>query len=327
MIGSNMVVTRLYFEIPDTTDNGNTSYTIDLARELSKFHRKLIRQKQIFTVYGGLYQDSHNTNLYISTAPHYWVTKRAINRGFKAWRKQLSDAMSNQADSDSTSPLRTGKWSDFKVSLDTSSNADQSGTGGQLLAKDASGTNLPIGEWNYSTLTMPRPDILNSGQYLQLASDQFDVMIVGDHVSQGSANDGSLNYQKVGLIKSWLNSRPLPTSHTSDTPDHNPLTLTDPLTAMFFTGDSDEDEKIIEAINDENDFPPYDSDVLQGATTSTGHGANLQMQCIVSPDDNTGIAAVAGFQALCGLVRVHITGDNQGSSVLVLDVESNGVGF
>ena len=106
MIGLFMVVTRLYFEIPAQTSD--TQYTIDLARELSKHHRSLIRQKQIFTVYGGIYHDSNNTDLQISTAPHYWVTKRSINRGFKAWKKQISEAMNNAADADSGSPLRSG---------------------------------------------------------------------------------------------------------------------------------------------------------------------------------------------------------------------------
>ena len=62
-----MVVTRLYFEIPDNQD-GEQTYTIDLARELSKHHRRLIRQKQTFTVYGGIYQDTGGSNAYFSTA-------------------------------------------------------------------------------------------------------------------------------------------------------------------------------------------------------------------------------------------------------------------
>ena len=325
MIGSNMVVTRLYFEIPDNQGSAQT-YTIDLARELSKHHRRLVRQKQVFTVYGGMFQDVHGSNAYISTAPHYWVTKRAINRSFKAWKKQISEAMNNVADADTTSPLRTGKWSDFKVMLDTSTmSLASSGSSGLLMAKDANGNDLPTGEWDYTTLTMPRPDILNSGQYIALASDQFDLMICGSHASQGSANDGSLNYSRVGMIQSWLDSRPLPT--TADVPDDNADMDTDPLTLMFRTGDSDEDEKIIDAINDENDTPPYDIDKLMGATGETGAGSDLQMQCIVCPDTNSGVSLVPGFQAICGLIRISTTGDNQGGSALILDVESNGVGF
>ena len=310
-----MVVTRLYFEIP--TQSSDTEYTIDLAHELSKHHRRLVRQKQIFTVYGGIYQDSDNSNAYFSTAPHYWVTKRAINRGFANWRKQISAVMSNSGE-------RSGKWSDFKVHLDNAS------TNTMLSAKDAQGTDLPSGEWNYTTLTRPRPEIeANDGSFIQLESDQFDLMITGPHLSQGTANDGSLNYTRVSLIKSWLDSRPLPTDGSTDSPnDQGDVTFSDPLNAMFYMGDADEDEKIIETIQDENDLPPYDLDLLYGAGTGTGNGASLQMQCIVSPDDNTGVASVAGFQAICGLVRIVVTGSTGNSgAALILDVESNGVGF
>jgi len=324
-----MVVTRLYFKIPDTgsSNSGGTSYTIDLAKCLSEHSRRLVRQKQVFTVYGGLYQDSSGSNAYISTAPHYWVTKRAVNRGFKAWRKQLSDAMSNQAELDSANPLRTGKYSDFKVHLDSATNSTT-----LLSATDASGQALPSGEWNYSTVTMPRPDMpagSSPESWIQMSSDQFDMNIVGNHTSTGSANNGDLNYSRVGLIESWLDSRPIKDLNT-DSPKENPETATDPLTLMFYTGDSDEDVKIVEAINTENDTAPYDLDLLYGCGASNGNslGANLQMQCIVSPDSNSGVATVAGFQAICGLIRIVVTGDTGSSgAALILDVESNGVSF
>jgi hypothetical protein len=212
-----MVVTRLYFEIPD--NGGSTvEHTIDLARELSKHHRRLVRQKQLFTVYGGIYQDSGEsspTNAYISTAPHYWVTKRSINRGFKAWKKQISDAMNNVADAESQKPLRTGKWSDFKIYL------DDNGATNLLSAKDASGADLPSGEWNYTTVTMPRPDIDVQGDgstFGAAPSDQFELFIAGSHVSSGSGT--SLNYSRVGLIKSWLDSRPIPMALSNDVSLH-----------------------------------------------------------------------------------------------------------
>jgi hypothetical protein len=318
-----MVVTRLYFEI---TQPGQ--YTIDVAKELSKFHRRLVRQKQLFTVYGGIYQDSQGSNAYLSTAPHFWVTKRSINRGFKAWKKQISDAMNNVADADSSAPLRSGKWSDFKIHL------DPQGTSGApyLSAKDAAGVDLPAGEWNYTTLTLPRPDIedLSETGYISQSSDQFEMCITGQHTSSGAGTD--INYSRVSLIKSWLESRPLPEEGSVDSPnDQDTVTFNDPLTAMFYTGDADEDEKIIETIQDENDTPPYDLDKLFGSaysTTASASGADLQMQCLVSPDSNTGVASVAGFQALCGLIRINVTGSvGSNGAALILDIESNGVKF
>jgi hypothetical protein len=314
-----MVVTRLHFEITSAGE-----FTIDLAAELSKHHRRLIRQKQMFTVYGGIYQDSNNTNAYFSTAPHYWVTKRAINRGFSSWKKQISEAMNTAADASSSAPLRSGKWSDFKILLDDSPASTY------IYAKDAAGIDLPSGEWNYTTLTMPRPDIedLSETGYISQNSDQFELMICGQHLMNTSG--AQPNHTRVGLIKSWLDSRPLPVDGSVDVPnDQDTTQLLDPLNAMFLTGDADEDEKIIEAIQDENDTPPYDLDKLYGSHTSgSTSGSNLQMQCIVSPDTNTGVASVAGFQSICGLVRIVVSG-NPGSNgaSLILDVESNGVSF
>jgi len=314
-----MVVTRLYFEIPD--NNGSTvEHTIDLARELSKHHRRLVRQKQLFTVYGGIYQDSGTsedgpTNAYISTAPHYWVTKRAINRGFKSWRKQISSTMSNTGE-------RSGKWSDFKVLLDNASVASL------LSAKDASGEDLPSGEWDYTTLTMPRPDIDpdNDHGWESQLSDQFDLMITGRHLFSTSGTQP--NFTKVSLIQSWLDFRPLPNTGDEPNDQGEDTTMGDPLNRLFLTGDTDEDEKIIEAIQDENDNPPYDLDLLYGSANNLGNGGDLQMQCIVSPDSNTGVSAVAGFQALCGLIRIVVTGDTgTNGAALILDVESNGVSF
>ena len=234
--------------------------------------------------------------------------------------------MNNVADAESQKPLRTGKWSDFKIYL------DDNGATNLLSAKDASGADLPSGEWNYTTVTMPRPDIDVQGDgstFGAAPSDQFELFIAGSHVSSGSGT--SLNYSRVGLIKSWLDSRPIPMALSNDVPNNQDraILIADPLTKMFLTGDADEDEKIIEAINDENDFPPYDADKLFGASGLTGTNSHdLQMQCIVSPDSNTGVAAVAGFQALCGLLRIRITGDTgSNGAALILDVESNGVSF
>lgn len=325
-----MVVTRLYFGIPAQTST--THYEIDLALELSKHHRRLIRQKQLFTVYGGLYQDQNGSNAYISTAPHYWVTKRSINRGFKAWKKQISEAMSNVADSGS-SPVRSGKWSDFKIRLAPHGDDDFDG---YLHARDAANNLLPSGEWNYTTVTRPRPDIeAGTDQYVSQDSDQFEMHICGPHES--TTQGTKINYSRVGLIKSWLDSRSIPESLPADgstgNPENIPEQLNDPLYQMFLKGDADEDEKIVDAINTENDFPPYDTDLVWGNNTDSDNSrANLQLQCIASPDDSSaGVATVAGFQSLCGLLRVTITGDNgsgeSDASVLILDVESNGVAF
>ena len=72
-----MAISRLRFK----ADNNGTYY-IDLWKALSIQERKLHRQKQICTVYGGFFVDSQGNRIDINTAPMTWVTKRAVNRGF-----------------------------------------------------------------------------------------------------------------------------------------------------------------------------------------------------------------------------------------------------
>ena len=92
--------------------DNNGTYYIDLAKALSLQERKLHRQKQIYTVYGGFFVDSQGSRIDINTAPMTWVTKRAVNRGFAMWRKMTAKTLE---DAGATSKA---KYRDFKVFLD-----------------------------------------------------------------------------------------------------------------------------------------------------------------------------------------------------------------
>ena len=155
-----MAVTRLRFT--GTGEDGNYLY-IDLARELSKANRKLHRQKQIYTVLGGYYVDSQGSRIDFNVAPHTWVTKRAVNRGFAIWRKHVAKALEH------TEGMKSGKYSDFKVYLNNGMSS-----GSTIDAVNAAGDAIDAGEWDYSTLASDDPD---SGA----ANDEFDLQIVGPH--------------------------------------------------------------------------------------------------------------------------------------------------
>ena len=81
-----MAVTRLAFKLQDG-DN-----YIDIAKQLSIHHRTLIRQKQTFTVMGGMIVDNvdsdpsgSSASFDVATAPNTWYVRAAVNRGFRAW--------------------------------------------------------------------------------------------------------------------------------------------------------------------------------------------------------------------------------------------------
>lgn len=302
-----MAATRLRF-----TGNGATTVYIDLAKALSIFNRSLHRQKMIYTVYGGYFVDTagqNNSRVNFNVAPHTWVTKAAINRGFKMWRRMISETLSK------TDGMTTGTWNDFKIYLNNTMGS------APLVPVDAA---FPTGnnwytitpEWDYSTMTSADPDE-DPVTGVTAAPDQFELQIVGDHVGSPGA------WSRIGLIKSWLDSRPTVVSGSGDPVDTG-NTNTDPLNNLFDAGDADDDR--INIINAEGDIPPYDRENPPGLTVATGVNNNLQRVCTTFTTADNPLGTVLGFQALCGLVEVDVvSADNTWE--LVLDVEAKGVRF
>ncbi len=292
-----MVATRLKYNLTDGT------HYIDLFRDLSEYHRKLHRQKQIATVYGGFIRNNASASAKFNVAPLTWQSKTAVNRTFKIWRKMISETLKRQ------DGLQTGKWNDFKVYLDNAH-----GTAG-LPASDAAGNRMSNGEWDYSTLTQPQlidPDG-DGGLEYDANADQWEVHIVGPHA--GAAP----NYTRVGMLQSWTDSRS-PTDSTG-TPVNVP-NIADPLSNMFEVEDNDEEKVTI--IEGEGDLPPYSRLIPYGvgaAALAPVSIADNGASATITPVGNQ----VHGFQALCGLVQVVVSGS--GTTELFLDVESQGESF
>ena len=296
-----MAVTRLRFS---GAQESNGLYYIDLARELSKVNRKLHRQKQIYTFLGGYYVDIQGSRIDFNVAPHTWVTKRAINRGFAIWRKHIAKALEH------TEGMTSGKYSDFKVYL----NNNHSGSA-LLAAKDADGNEITGGEWDYSTLISEDPS--PTGPPFA-TGDQFELQIVGPH--SGSDPD----WARIGLMKSWLDSRPLPIAE--DQPNRTVEAKTDPLNNLFDASDTKDDR--IDLVAEEGDQRPYDEDTFFGYFSDSESGGQKNLQRVGSAftvDTSVALAPVPGFQAICGLVQVNVEATTAWE--LVLDVESVGEAF
>lgn len=304
-----MAVSRMRF-----TFNGNGTYYIDLAKALSLQERRLHRQKNIYTVLGGYMKDQDSSTAHFNTAPMTWPVKRSINRGFRMWKKMIAQTLS-QADG-----VQSGKWNDFKVYLD-----NQHGTPKSPV--DASGNAMTTGgdEWEYSTLTSADPSENAAG--VTLDPDAFELQIVGPHSGSGQNEGNPGGYTRVSLIQSWVESRGLPTSSLGEpviNTAQSDLIKADPLNNLFDAGDVDDDR--LNIINSEGDMPPYDLDDMFGYTASAGDSNNLQRVSSVQTSGSNPIAMVMGFQALCGLVQVVVTGSSS-SMELVLDVDTQGVKF
>ena len=293
-----MVVRRLRY-----TGSSAGTYYIDLFRDLSAHERRMIRQKQIAVVHGGVYKDTDGSVIKINTAPDNWVTKRAINRGFRAWKKMVAKTL-KEADG-----LQSGKYSDFKICLNENMSR---ATSNHLLAVDSA--DRPIlneggslgGEWNYSNLISEDPNSAGT-------VENFTLHVVGEN----STTNGIPT--QVGLIQSWFDSRPQPDS------SGNPITpanaSVDPIGNMFDAGDVHDDR--VNSIDAENDTPPYNEASHFG---SAGQGGGLQRQSIAESSNGAGaVVPVHGFTAICGLLQVEISASDEWE--LILDVDTKGVKF
>lgn len=296
-----MVVRRLRY----TGDRAGTYY-IDLFRDLSAHERRMIRQKQIAVVHGGVYKDTDGSVIKINTAPDNWVTKRSINRGFRAWKKMVAKTLKE------SEGLQSGKYSDFKICLDANMSR---ATSNHLMAVDAAdvpilmedaGTGTVGGEWNYSNLISEDPNSAGT-------VEDFTLHVVGGNTTSNGIPT------EVGLIQSWFDSRPFPDQ--SGNPVIPADASTDPIGNMFDAGDVHDDR--VDSIDAENDMPPYNEQAHFG---SNRQGGGLQRQSIAESSTGAGaVVPVHGFTAICGLLQVEIGATDAWE--LILDVDTKGVKF
>ena len=100
---------------------------------------------------------------------------------------------------------------------------------------------------------------------------------------------------------------------------------TDPLNNLFDAGDVQDDRLLVLA--SEGDAAPYDENSMFGnASVLAGNSNNLQRVSSSQTSAAQPIAPVMGFQAICGLIQVVISGADTAGEI-VLDVETNGVKF
>lgn len=287
-----MAIVRLSYKL-----NAGVNY-IDLARGMSTTERRLIHQKQLFTIMGGMIvDDATNTKVKISTAPNNFYTRNAVTRGFRAWKASRAKAL--EASGDSAKDI-IAKYSDFKVYLDASVSSAT-----YLLPIAAGSVPITGGEWQYSAIIPEQgvPRVFH---------------IVGNAHAAG----------KYCLAKGWLETRksllrdPVMPDYNSDGTEDVEV---DFIATMF--QDTAEDTQRLNQIEGNNDDQPYPKGELM--TTQSSYSStepnNLQLQYIHHSAVNELSHSVPGFQALCGLVRVDVEGGS--NPILCIDVDTKGWNF
>ena len=295
--------TRLRFE---SNIADGTSVYIDLARAMSKVQRKLVRQGQNFVIHGGLIQDSNNGyTLRFNTAPQSWVVGTALRRAKKMWDLQYKQALSEGG----LGRLKPKYW-DWKVYLDAA-HANGAAT---ISPVDAAGTGYPGGEWIYSKFASEDVDWSNPALLTSANrnADEFTAHIVGQH------NGSSSDWESVGIIESWRDSRPEPDQDEPDTPNEAAI-LADPLVNLFDEADAD-DERLIHVMQF-GDNPPYDEDRVPGDGSGT---VGLERMAMAATSTANPIVSFGGFVAPHGLIQVNATRASDGNVTILMDVEAVG---
>lgn len=320
-----MAVSRQRYQF-SVTGSGTTIFYLDLGWSLSIQERKLHRAMQVRHVHGGLLKDTNqDANIHLNTLPNTWAVRTAIRRGFKIWSKMNRQAMEGMPGA-----IRP-KYHDYKVFMNQAHQAWYAGGNGMGLRPiDANSVTIGSGEWLPSKYVSEDPDIgaavaagLSDPTNADLDPDQFYAHVVGPHLTgTGYGAGGGDNYTSVGLLQSWMDTRP------QQDPDDEPNIQTqaqlafDPLTNLFDEGDTvDEVLENLESINDE---APYNSERPWGGSTATGAEDNLQLQSYAIASAANPVVPVAGFSALLGLVQVRLTHSGSGVVDLLLDVDTQG---
>lgn len=282
-----MAVTRLAFQLTD----GAVNY-IDIASAMSTIQRTLIRQKQVFTVVGGMIVDNPGTPqlITVSTAPNTWYMKAAINRCFRAWKRQRAMTLETTVPG-SRNPQ--AKYADFKILLNGASATGYI----EPIATGSSGGRIPIpsNEWQYSTVK----DEVNPARTFH---------IIGDHSAT-----------RYGAMKGWVQTRPLPNSVAEedyvDLDGVNGADYDEDFLNLLDNTVDGQDERM-DAVMEENDDAPFVPGSVYGGI---GQDTALQLQCSTYVSSTNPTQMIPGFKALCGLISIDVPAGTT-SPFLFLDV-------
>lgn len=286
----------LYYELNAAV--GADDHYIDLARDLSRFNRRLYRQGMLYHIANITIHDSQgNANVKFGIAPNTWPTHAAWTLAFTHWKKQRAMLLE---DSQTSSP----KWSDFKVYINKEHVRDSDWG----RPKDDDGNGIDNAEWDYADISFNR----EGSRY-----DNYAIGLLGEHsdstISDESSADDTSYDGYISMIEMLQEVRKYPIDGQKDVDRDDSIAfgmnLYDPAAV----------EDIIDQIYDEGDLPPYPLDFV---------GSNS------NPDDDTGvfvvrhanvastyspIAQVGGFPVPCGLMQIKtVNGHSSENTIGVL---------
>jgi hypothetical protein len=292
---------RFQLVYPENTE-GEKSYYIDIAKELSKVNRRLYRQGMVYRVanISITSRDTVNGLFSASTAPDTWVTRNAWHRGFDLWN-QMNRKVLDMPGAES----RKSRFHDYKVFLST---GHKGASADALPGCMDNGNNAYVdGEWVYAEYQSPDGTV---------GTDAYTAHLLGNHSTTSDPNN---KYNSVGLIKSYGEARA--TVPNTDVPARDSDGDDDPLLNLF--DDGAQTDEIANKLDVSNDRAPYgnsntESDIGELYPGSESNGPKPVVRRLVSfggPDQSGGLntkavaaptVMVPGFDAVCGLLEIEV---------------------
>lgn len=239
----NETQTRLVFEFGNVDGQQKVGGFIDLAQALSAANKRAYRQGLYYYVNSFEVQALQSGYVDIKVAPDTWQTRRAWVRAFDKYQ-EMNELV------DTPRP----KYHDFKMFLD-STHRNDIGTG-----LDIKKNSLPVGVGSAGTTATFECDEWQYAQYVSAqdrniasnTANQFNIHLIGDHLGTGPAD-----YDSIGAIYSYQNSRKYPIANTGE-PSVVNIADDDPLALLHQGSEVHQIEEIANHLDVMNDFVPYD---------------------------------------------------------------------
>jgi hypothetical protein len=263
---------------------------IDIARELSKVNRKLVRQGRAYHISSieVINQGVDYGQISFNTIPTNWVSKNAWVKAKSLWDQMNKLVL---ADNPSIKP----KWHDFKVQMTTLHTSTPmnclDGDYQPITYTDDAG-NI-TGEWEYSEFVLPQHTVDPTTGY-PLPAQKWEAFMLGPDLIVGDTG-GSKN-----LITAYANSRATVFQNDPNVPAQMSLSFYN-----LLTDSGSQEPELADVLEDQNDKPPYNLTNYPGATVAGYAGFQYGSRAVVlktTPENPRQISR--GFVAPCGLLYV-----------------------
>ena len=281
----------LYFDLNHTGTDEDFHY-IDIAACLSAVNRRLYRQGRMYHVANVSIHDSDaDCEVRFATAPNTWVTHKAWQNSFDAWREQIEGVLEEMPEQ---APDPEGKWSDFKIYLNNNHKDDAD----KPKPIDVEGNNVLMygtgseNEWFY-TAVQTRVD--------ETAYTNLNFVLLGNH---NIASNGEIGVIK-GLEDVWR--------YQSYDPELPPAFDESPIIGMSTSGRSPKESEVLDAIMDENDQPPYAYNHFVGTNDNLRYPLTVREGSITTTQNE--MTYLGGFPVPCGLLLVETKSGTDGNVI------------